>query len=57
MVKTCEEIIFDIDTIKQSRYRYAGCKPWAVYDLIMMHYDCTDKTAKQVVKAIKGIDI
>ena len=55
MAKTCEEIIFNIDEIKCSRYRYVACKPWDVYDLIMKHYDCTDETAKQVVKIIIGI--
>ena len=57
MAKTCGEIMLNIDTIKCSRYRYAACKPWDVYDLIMKHYDCTDETAKQVVKIIKGITI
>ena len=57
MNKNCDEIMYDIDTIKNSRYMYAGCKPWGAYDLIMKHYDYTDETAKQVVKIIKGIRI
>jgi len=57
MAKTCEEIMINIDTVKCSRHRYAACKPWDAYDLIMKHYDCTDETAKQVVKMIKGITI
>lgn len=57
MSKSSDEIMLDIDTIKNSRYMYAGCKPWNTYDLIMKHYDCTDETAKQVVKIIKGITI